>query len=504
MSFLISQLQPAAVVAALPLSTSSRWIVDESGRRVKLACVNWASHLETVVAEGLGKQPLDSIANKISSMGFNCVRLTWPLFLATDDVDATAFSAITVRQSFQALGLNESVAAMQVNNPTLVDLPLLQVYKAVVASLGDNKIMVVLDNHISKPGWCCSNFDGNGFFGDRYLDPDLWVRGLTRMATLFNGTPNVVAMSLRNELRGPKQNVNDWHKYMERGAEAVHAANPEVLVIFSGLSFDSDLSFLSNKQMIQLSFSSKAVFELHWYAFSNGKQWETGNPNRVCGAVAASFIRRGGFLVEQGWPLFILNLNDNRFLPCMVALAAELDVDWAVWALQGSYYVRQGVVGMNEYYGLLTYDWCQPRNSTFLQRISALQSPFQGPALSEISPYKVIFHPATGQCVLMRSIFEPLHLGPCNETRAWDYTEQQTLTLKGTLIMCLKAAGNGEKVGFGIICSDYASKWEFISDSKMHISSKLTYRQQQWLPVLGCWFRWKQHNNKPLQMHWKR
>ena len=74
--------------------------------------------------------------------------------------------------------------------------------------------MVILDNHMTKPGWCCSNDDGNGFFGDRDFDPEMWVDGLTKMATLFKGVKNVVGMSLRNELRGPKQNVNDWYRYV--------------------------------------------------------------------------------------------------------------------------------------------------------------------------------------------------------------------------------------------------------------------------------------------------
>ncbi|KAG0456057.1 hypothetical protein HPP92_023845 [Vanilla planifolia] len=38
------------------------------------------------------------------------------------------------------------------------------------------------------------------------------------MATMFNDTANVVGMSLRNELRGPKQNVNDWYKGRGRGS----------------------------------------------------------------------------------------------------------------------------------------------------------------------------------------------------------------------------------------------------------------------------------------------
>lgn len=80
-------------------------------------------------------------------------------------------------------------------------------------NLGDNGIMVIIDNHISKPGWCCSSGDGNGFFGDQYFNPELWIKGLAKMATLFNGVPNVVGMSLRNELRGARQNKNDWYRY---------------------------------------------------------------------------------------------------------------------------------------------------------------------------------------------------------------------------------------------------------------------------------------------------
>lgn len=56
LAVLASHRQPAAAVVTL--STSSRWIVDPAGHRVKLACVNWPSHLESVVTEGLGRQPV--------------------------------------------------------------------------------------------------------------------------------------------------------------------------------------------------------------------------------------------------------------------------------------------------------------------------------------------------------------------------------------------------------------------------------------------------------------
>ncbi|OMO81585.1 hypothetical protein COLO4_23500 [Corchorus olitorius] len=431
---------------SLPLSTDSRWIVDEKGDRVKLACVNWVSHLEPMVAEGLSKQPMDMIAKRIVSTGFNCVRLTWPLFLITND----SLGSLTVRQSFQKLGLQESIAGIQTNNPSIIDVSVIKAFQAVVASLGENNVMVILDNHISKPGWCCSNFDDNGFFGDKFFSPDLWITGLTKMATLFNGVTNVVGMSLRNELRGSRQNQNDWYRYMQKGAEAVHSANPNVLIILSGLNYDTELSFIKNRA-VNLTFTGKLVFEVHWYGFTDGEAWLTGNPNQVCGRVAKDVMNRAGYLVDQGYPLFVseygvdqrgTNVNDNRYLNCFLGFAAELDLDWALWTLVGSYYLREGVIGMNEYYGILNWNWCEIRNESFIDRIHALQSPFQGPGLSETRVHKVIFHPATGLCVLRKSYFEPLRLGPCTDSEAWTYSPQKNLLIKGTYF-CLQADESG-------------------------------------------------------------
>lgn len=138
-SIILSHLAPPTAVVAQPLSTNSRWIVDESGRRVKLACVNWVTHLEVVVAEGLSKQPVDMISKKIVDMGFNCVRLTWPLFLFTND----SLASLTVRQSFKNLGLVESIAGLQANNPSIVDLPLITAYQ-VFSSASFTGIQILL------------------------------------------------------------------------------------------------------------------------------------------------------------------------------------------------------------------------------------------------------------------------------------------------------------------------------------------------------------------------
>lgn len=340
--------------------------------------------------------------------------------------------------------------------------------------------MVILDNHLSKPGWCCSSSDGNGFFGDQYFDPNLWIKGLKKMATLFKGNPYVVGMSLRNELRGPRQNSPDWYRYMQRGAETVHGANPNVLVILSGLSYDKDLTFLRNKP-VNLTFTGKLVFEMHWYGFSDGQAWKDGNPNEVCGRVVNDNMRMSGFLLDQGYPLFVsefgldlrgTNVNDNRYFNCFLAWAAEYDIDWAHWTMVGSYYLREGVVGLNEYYGWLDWNWCELRNASFLERISVIQSPLRGPGLSESSLHKIIFHPLTGLCIVRKSLMEPLKLGNCSESYHWDYTSQKTLNIKGTYL-CLQAQGPDSPVRTSVICPGFGTTWDPISDSKLHLAATL-------------------------------
>merc|ERR1719495_725079 len=54
--------------------------VDANGNRVKLVCVNWyGAHMEDMVVNGLDRQTVQFIANKIAELGFNCVRLPWAL-----------------------------------------------------------------------------------------------------------------------------------------------------------------------------------------------------------------------------------------------------------------------------------------------------------------------------------------------------------------------------------------------------------------------------------------
>lgn len=197
-------------------------------------------------------------------------------------------------------------------------------------------------------------------------------------------------MSLRNELRGPRQSEADWYRYVTLGATAIHEANPDLLVVVSGLSYDTDLSFLSSRPLPS-RLDGKLVFETHWYSFPRRREWEALSPTRVCSDAAGWFDARAGFLAGGGgrssFPLFVSEFGvdqrgedeaDNRFLSCFLAFAADRDLDWALWALQGSYYWRNGRAGFEETYGVLDYDWELPRNPLFQERFHLIQGMIQG------------------------------------------------------------------------------------------------------------------------------
>nr|GMD98730.1 glycosyl hydrolase 5 family protein-like isoform X2 [Ipomoea batatas] len=377
----------ASLSNSLPLSASSRWITDDqSGERVKLACASWAGHLEPMLPEGLDRRPLSQIATHVSTMGFNCVRLTWATYMFT------RYANMTVAQSFRGLGLTDAISGLASRNPNLLRLNLVDAWKAVVEEIGRHGIMMVLDNHVSKPMWCCADQDGNGFFGSVYFDPDEWLQGLAIVANIFKDTPMVVGMSLRNELRGPLQNVDAWYKYVEKGAKTINNANPNLLVIISGLSYDLDFRFLKQRPLKLKTMKKKVVYEMHRYSFNEGqsKVWMGGPLNKVCDDITREMEEKAGFLVRGGKddaaPLFVSEFGidqmgeseaDNRHLPCMLSYLADLDLDWSVWALQGSYYLREGQHGPDETYGMFNTNWTALRNPNFHSKLEFLQQKLQ-------------------------------------------------------------------------------------------------------------------------------
>ncbi|PWA81786.1 ricin B, lectin domain, Glycoside hydrolase [Artemisia annua] len=460
----------------LPLSTKSRWVVNDlTGERVKFKCVNWPAHLEPMLAEGLDKRPLSLIAKHVGLLGFNCVRLSYATHMFT------RYSNKTVVQSFRDLKLTNAINGLQMNNPQVLNLTLVDALSKVIDVIVSYGVMVVLDNHISRPMWCCSNDDGNGFFGDKDFDPREWLNGWTIVGARYRNTPMVVAMSLRNELRGRRQNVNEWYRWVRQGVTTIHKANPNVLIIVSGLNYDLDFSYLKSKPLgLENVLPNKIVYETHMYSFSDGQaKWLHRPLNQNCDSVIRDINKRVGFVTTgpHPAPLFIsefgvnlmgTNRADNYFLTCYMAYLAESDLDWALWALQGSYYLRQGVQNTDEQYGLLDTNWTQLRNPDFNRKLYLIHQTLQVPKLTS-SNYTFMYHPLTGRCIEYDNKNQ-IFADECDKLTRLSHVGDWNPIQLATTPLCIMMGGEGLPVKLTTDCYAEQSTWRSIS--RFQIASK--------------------------------
>lgn len=96
-----------------------------------MACVNWSgAQLEGYVVNGLDKQPLQFIADKIASLGFNCVRLV-------NSLDVIYINPVIDSERLSA-------------NPELVGKTALEIHDQVVTSLTNANLMVIINNHVRQ------------------------------------------------------------------------------------------------------------------------------------------------------------------------------------------------------------------------------------------------------------------------------------------------------------------------------------------------------------------
>ncbi|CAN0841178.1 Glycosyl hydrolase 5 family protein [Linum grandiflorum] len=468
----------------LPLSTNNRWIVDSvTGQRVKLACVNWPGATQTMLPEGLDRQPLRSIVASIRGLGFNCVRLTYATYMVT-----RMGPHVRVGDTFDVLGLGHVKADIMRYNPLVVGMSHLQAFDAVLDELGIQGLMVDLDNHVSKPMWCCAEKDGNGFFGDEYFDPKEWLLGLTTLARRYLYKPQVVGMGLRNELRGHRQDEDTWRKYITLAGKAIHAENPNVLIFAGGISYASVLSFLKKKPLAT-NFGNKLVYEAHWYPFTAGpeKVWLESPLNELCRAkingyvnnTAFSFLPRKKqrqdqvplFIGEVGIPGAVAKKSSDYFLSCFSSWAVENDLDWGWWGLQGDYYFRNNVTGMDEYFGVLSYFWDRPRNPFLINRLRLMQFKNQEPR-SRLGKAYLIFHPQTGDCMVNNNMKE-IYAAICGRRSSrWLYNGEDSPIMLANSNYCLRAGGDGLRVQLTRECNTPQSKWRRLSASKLHLAAR--------------------------------
>ncbi|GAB1320814.1 Glycoside hydrolase family 5 domain-containing protein [Madurella fahalii] len=399
----------AAEPPALPLMSSSRWILDANNNRVKLRCVNWAGHMEANIPEGLHRQSMDYIIDWIDQQGFNCVRLTYSTDHALDPAMpvSESFTAAASAAGVPVANMTAIYTQILSHNPWVANATTRDVFAAAVDGLWARGIMTMLDNHVSKASWCCDLTDGNGWWDEafgynpwnsRFFHTQDWLTGLQSMAAWAQSHRGVVAMGLRNELRAfLLQDLNgraDWYRFVKQAGDLVHRTHPDLLVVVGGVQSSTDLLHIRTGDMLDTSgWPGKHVWEMHAYSFTVTFP----DPFKNCDLVKAQYGLFSGFVLEQGkpytGPLMMsefgvgmtggefdgLNEQDNRYLECLVSYLESNDAEWAVWAIQGSYYVRQGNVDHDESWGLMDYEWKGWRNEGFPKRLKNIWQMTQGP-----------------------------------------------------------------------------------------------------------------------------
>lgn len=374
-----------------PFTSSDLNILDSRGQPVKYAGTNWPGCLHPMVPEGLQYASADSIAEKIASIGMNVIRLGWATEMI-DDIYEKGHDTDLRTTFVQSLGETEGEKVFQEvlrHNPEFNPATTrLEAFDAVAAACFRHNIWVHLDNHQSEAGWCCNSTDGNGWFGYGYFNVAKWIRGLEFMARYASAWPNLVSMSLANELRNTTNPVSytygwkGWYENMIPAAQAVHDANPNVLIFLSGLNYDLDISPLVSGQDLgggyvfdktKYDFEDKIVLELHDYS------WDQSDNN--CTTFAADLYNMGWYVmnpaitagVKNRLPVvmtefgFAPNTYQSSYSQCLKEFLIDNGIGWTMWDVCGSYYIRQGIENFDETWGLLNENWTAWRSESAMQ-----------------------------------------------------------------------------------------------------------------------------------------
>ncbi|CAE7216405.1 unnamed protein product [Symbiodinium sp. KB8] len=212
--------------SSLPLQVRGSHVLSVDGRRQVLACVNWyGAHMEMLVNNGLNVRSLAEVAHHIVELKFNCVRLPYSL-------DSLNLSAVSIPHP----------ASQLCHNPELQASTPLEIFDSTVQALTDAGLLVVLNNHVSKRGWCCDASDGEGLWYTEDFPESVWLDHLSFLAARYRDNAGVVGFDIRNEIRSTEFETptwgggsTDWAEAASKGSRRVLDANPDMLLFISGL-----------------------------------------------------------------------------------------------------------------------------------------------------------------------------------------------------------------------------------------------------------------------------
>ena len=217
--------------------------------------------------------------------------------------------------------------------------------------------------------------------------------------------PTYSSIGLRNELRSATNaepvDWYTWYVHMTEAADAVYKADPDGLIFFSGLSYDTYIDPIplgktlngtdgrpsTNKTAVfkpeDFAFKDKIVLEIHKYDFEATQD--------DCETFKSNWYKKGFQSVNPDDPStkylfpmvisewgFIQNgtyWNQTTYAKCLIEMVDQYKVSWMHWELSGSFYLQtrpgrqpqETIQGLEEFWGLLDYNWSNIRSQITLE-----------------------------------------------------------------------------------------------------------------------------------------
>ena len=333
---------------APPLHTDGYRIVDSTGHAVRLTSVNWYGFdQKEFVVGGLDHAPLEAIIGQIRQIGVNSVRLPWANETLEHDPAVPDYA----------------VAA----NPQFKGKHAMAIMDAVIAALARAQIMVILDNHMSRADWCCSETDDNGLWYNREYPEAKWQADWQAIARRYRNQPWVVGADLRNELRsgaawGGTDPKLDWHAAAERGGKAVLAGNPKLLVMVESPEYSTNFAGF-DKLPVALPVAHRLVYSPHAYDIE-GHSFSSFDELKQAYEARATFLLHS----KPETPIWVGEFGACQTLDCgansewlklFIRLLKENPaISWSYWPLNGTQSSGAGrKYDTVESYGLLSTDY---------------------------------------------------------------------------------------------------------------------------------------------------
>lgn len=327
-----------------PLTTQGRFIIDATGRRVKLAGFNWTgAHQDHKVPVGLGLRHRDEYAAQLAGWGFNAVRLT----LASRTV----------------LDTSPVLPGLVAANPDLKGGTGWQAYQAVARALTARGIIVMPNLHLLWPGWCCGDEDGNGLWWNEARPKAEFDAAWRAIATAFRADPLVCLYDLKNEPRAATisgtvrtptwddhPDTGFWGMYTRTG-NMIHGIDPDPIIVCEGLSYAGNLRAVGARPVV-LARPGKVAYQVHDYP------WFANHPaGQTAQAYAAQMRDVAGYLLDAGYPLMLGEFDISNASRSALGLAqpgsasprqpaqvvtwwgnirawlADTDLDWFYWSM---------------------------------------------------------------------------------------------------------------------------------------------------------------------------